>query len=110
MKRFVASEMWDKSWFRKLTPKHKTLWLYLFTKCDCAGVWEPDFEMASFAIGDTITVEDMSAYGDRVERLACGKWWLNTFVSFQYGDSLNDKSSVHRGVMKLMHKHGIRVA
>jgi len=107
MKRFICTEMWDKAWYRKISPTQKLFWTYLFSKCDCAGVWEPDFELASFALGATVSESDMSVFGDRVKKLTCGKWRLTTFVSVQYGEALNEKSSVHRGVMKLLRKHGV---
>lgn len=106
MKRFIASEMWDKRWFRELTPVQKSFWVYLFTQCDCAGVWDEDFGLASFAIGGPVNDSDMSAYGQRVRKLAEGKWMLVTFISVQYG-ALNQASSVHKGILKRLAHHGV---
>lgn len=84
MKRFTATEKWDKEWFRKLPLKHKVLWLYLCDRCDAAGVWEPDFELASFQIGSQVSEDDLALFGDRVEKLSEGKFWLTRFIEFQY--------------------------
>ena len=49
-KRLSATEKWDKAWFRKLPPKYKCFWEYLRDKCDLIGLWEIDYEAASFHI------------------------------------------------------------
>ena len=103
-KRFVASELWDKDWFRMLTPKQKVFWYYLIQKCDCAGVWEPNFALATFCIGETITEKDLAAFGDRVEKLPNGKWWLNSFISFQNGE-LRESCGAHIPIIKSVLKN-----
>lgn len=85
MKRFTATEKWDKPWFRRLPPRLKCLWQYVCDRCDLAGFWEPDFEGASFACGEEITESDVEAFGNRIERVG-DKLWLPSFVEFQYGD------------------------
>ena len=47
-KRFIDTNIWNKQWFRQLELKRKLLWLYITTKCDHAGIWDADFEAASF--------------------------------------------------------------
>jgi len=106
MKRFIATEIWSKVWFRKLTPTQKAFWFYLFTTCDCAGVWDEDFGLASFAIGGDVTEQDMSVYGDRVEKLPDGKWRLVTFIQYQY-TKLKSTSTVLTGVNKRLAQHGL---
>lgn len=84
MKRFVASELWDKAWFRKLPPRLKCLWFYMIQRCDCAGVWEGDLALASFHIGSKVSEADLTIFGNRLEKLPSGKIWLNTFLIYQY--------------------------
>jgi len=104
MKRFVASELWEKPWYRKLPPHLKSFWMYLIHRCDHAGVWEADFEAASFHIGHEVTESDMTVFGDRVVKLPSGKWWLTTFMEFQYG-SLSDASPAHKPVFISIEKN-----
>jgi hypothetical protein len=106
VKRFIASETWDQSWFRKLTPQMKSFWFYLLLKVDCSGVWEPDFELASFVIGGKVVESDMSQFGDRVLKLASGKWWLTGFIRFQYGE-LSESCGPHKAVFKMIAKNGL---
>ena len=106
-KRFAATEIWDKQWFNSLSVKHKCLWKYLCDKCDIAGVWETNFPLASFQIGETITEEDMSVFGDRITLLECGKYYILGFIEFQYG-RLSPDCNPHKPVLKLIEKRGIK--
>ena len=31
-KRFIDTKIWDKAWFRKLSPKNKLFWIYFLTR------------------------------------------------------------------------------
>lgn len=106
-KRFTASEKWEDSWFRGLPPAQKLLWLYILDKCDAAGVFEFDQELAEFCIGDSV---DISSLGDRVSRLNGSKWWIPKFIPFQYGveiTGLDPKSPVHKGVLRIVEKYAL---
>ena len=84
-KRFTATEKWDKEWFQMLSPTHKCLWEFLRDRCDCAGVWDTNWRKASFEIGVEVSEKDMAIFGDRVEKMPSGKWWLTGFIEYQYG-------------------------
>ena len=58
-KRFIDTKMWDKDWFRKLSPKNKLIWLYLLTRCDHAGIWDADWEAAEFFIGEWVGYDEL---------------------------------------------------
>jgi hypothetical protein len=102
-KRFTTSEKWADPWFRKLSPKAKLLWDWLFTNCDAAGSIDPDLELASFQIGETISDSDIDAFGDRVIRIGCNRYWLPKFIPFQYGE-LREAVPTHRGVFSLIER------
>ena len=84
-KRFSASEKWDKEWFQQLHPRLKCFWQYLCDRCDHAGIWEANYGLASYMIGEQVTAADIAAFGGRVEVLPCGKVFISDFVKFQYG-------------------------
>ncbi len=106
MKRFTDTDKWSKAWFRKLSPKMKCLWSYLTDKCDQAGVWEVDFELASFQVGESITSEDLELLDGRVSWLRENKILIMGFVEFQCGE-LSSECNPHKPIIKLLHKHGI---
>lgn len=105
-KRFTATEKWDKAWYMKLSPKLKCLWQYLNDKCDQAGVWDENFIIATAHIGDTITADDMAAFGDRVERIGDDKWWVTGHVEFQCGQ-LSQKCKAHTPIFKKLKENNL---
>lgn len=107
-KRMTDSEKWGKHWFRLLPPKLKCMWEYLRDNCDLAGIWDEDYDLASFQIGDKITWEEVKqAFGDRVVRIPyADKIFLKGFVEFQYGE-LSETCKPHVAVIKALRKAGI---
>jgi hypothetical protein len=109
MKRFSGTEKWQKPWYRKLAPRFKCFLQFIWDNCDCAGFWDPDFELASFYVGETITEEEVLAfYSKEVRVLANGKWWIADFVKFQYGQ-LSPDCKAHYPVLKALKAQGIAV-
>lgn len=106
MKRFTDTAKWAKSWFHDLDPTLKCLWLYICDHADNAGVWEPNWSLASHIIGKKVTEANLSAFGGRVVRLKGGKLWLESFVTFQYG-KLSRDCRPHVKIFESLAKNGI---
>ena len=110
--RFTDTEKWKKRWFRTLKPEHKIFWVYLLDNCDHAGIWEVDFELASFMIGvDLNESEIKQAFAKQFVEVDGGKrWFIKDFIKFQYKceiDKLNPDSKIHASVLKALIDHGI---
>jgi hypothetical protein len=87
----------------------KCFWQYLCDNCDQSGVWEPDFETASYFIGHSMDIgKALIAFQDRVETTRSGKWRILKFVKFQYG-SLNIDCKPHKPVFDCIQRHGLDV-
>jgi hypothetical protein len=108
-KRFYDTTIWDKPWYRLLSPANKKAWDYINAKCDGVGVWTPDFEGASFFINEAPTWETLlSSCNDNIIVLPNGKWWLVYFCEFQYGPlSADIKNKPHASYLSLLAKHGL---
>lgn len=104
MKRFTETQKWDDPWFRRLTPELKNLWQWLLDHCDNAGVIEPDIDLASFQIGYQYPLDTLSAFGDRVVEINCGKFFIPKFIPFQYG-TISRECKAHRPVFQSLEKH-----
>ena len=107
-KRFTDTEIWNKEWYLALSLKHKMLVKFLFDNCDCAGIYEPNFILLSFYIGEKITEEDFNEL-KQIRKLNNGNYLIEDFLVFQYGvksyDALNPKFSVHKGILKSLEKN-----
>lgn len=106
MKRFTDTEIWDKEWFMSLSPKLKLLIKFIHSKCDAAGVWAPNFTLATAYIGEHVSYADLSMFGNQLEILPDGKIFVSEFIVFQYG-VLTEKCMPHRKVIQLLKKHGL---
>jgi uncharacterized phage protein (TIGR02220 family) len=107
MKRFTDTNKWDKPWFRKLHPTLKSFWTYACDRCDNAGVWVVDLELAEFYIGTPVKeTEILSAFGDRIKPIGDGKWWLVGFIDFQAGE-LKMECKPHAAIIGTLKRHGI---
>ena len=110
MKRFTDSDKWQDPWFRKLHPDAKLLWFFLCDKCDHAGVWEIDEDSFQFHSGTTCRIDSLwDAFGDRVQTLGENKVYLPKFILYQQGGLLSEAKAPHRGILKLMEKHGLEI-
>ncbi len=96
-KRFTDTEKWDRPWFRSLPNQYKLLWCFILDKCDIAGIWYVDLEMASFQIGarfDRLKAEE--TFKKQIE-ISGDRWLLKDFIAFQYG-SLEASNKIYKNV------------
>ena len=107
-KRFIDTKMWDKAWFRKLTPETKLIWLYLLTRCDHAGIWDADWEAAEFFIGSPVNYRRLpKVITDKMYEMDGGnQYFIHSFIEFQYG-KLSEKSKPHQSVIKRLEEKGL---
>lgn len=106
-KRFTETNIWDKEWFMELSCKHKCLIKYLFDKCDHAGIWTPNWKLATVHVGEKVSMVDMEFIPKtQFKVLTGGKIYLLDFITFQYG-SLSEKSPAHNPVFYSLNKHGL---
>lgn len=99
--------IWSKAWHRKLSTTHKALWRYLCDNCDWAGVFEADFDLVSFKIGEEITAADLQVFGDRIMSLKNGKYWLTGFIDFQQPNGVSETNNFGRSIMRSVRKNNV---
>lgn len=108
-KRFVDTELDDKAWFMDLSCRLKCAVQFLYRKCDVAGVWTPNYKIASAYIGEggfsEPEVLDIDN-GNQFEKLPNGKIFVKEFCDFQYG-SLSENCKPHRPVIEKLKKYGL---
>jgi hypothetical protein len=111
MKRFIDTTIWTQNkWFRKLEPKYKLLWFYLISNCDSVGVWEEDFELASFIIGEEFNKDQVNEIFEGKIKWFCNKkLWIIDFCNFQYGILIEENitNKPHQSYISSLKKHSL---
>lgn len=106
-KRFTASDKWKDNWFSGLNAKQKLFWLYILDECNNAGIWEKNFRLASFQIGEEITEEECLQFlGNKVVPIGDDKLFIPKFILFQYG-TLREDCKPHQAVIRELDRLGI---
>ena len=107
MKRLTDADKWADPWFGQLDPLTKLFWIYLLDNVDNAGVWEKFEKKFQFETGIGISIDALiEDLGDRVFDLG-DKILVPKFVTFQQGGELSESKGVHRGIFRLLEKHGL---
>jgi hypothetical protein len=108
-KRFTDTEKWKKPFIRNLSAPYKLLWLYICDDCDHAGIWQVDIDVARIRIGEDINEKDAVKFlGDKLVRIDNGnKWYIPSFIDFQYPSGLNPDNKAHGGIIKILQKYNL---
>ena len=107
-KRFMDADIWQKANFRKLEPKLKLAWFYLLSNCSHSGIYEVDIERMSFDIGELYTLDEVKkSFEKHITDIGDSKWFIHSFIKFQYGEELNPNVRVHQSVIKQLKKYNI---
>jgi len=108
-KRFIDTSLFSKKWIRELDVNMKLFWVYLLTKCDHAGIWDVDIELAAFQIGvDLDESKILETFNRKIVPFKSGKWFIPKFIDYQYGE-LNENVNAHKSVIKILNKYGLNV-
>lgn len=109
-KRFTDTEKWKKPFIRGLQGAYKLLWLYICDDCDHAGIWQVDLEVASIRIGEPLYLaKAIESFGDKIVIFDNGhKWFIPSFLEFQYPSGLNPDNRAHSSIIFLLEKYNLR--
>ena len=106
-KRYTDTDKWKKIWFRKLKNDHKVFWMYVLDQCDHAGIWEVDFELASYFCNGIKETEIRDTFVKQYHEFDDGKrWFIKDFIEFQYR-GLDESNRVHNSVITILKRHGL---
>ena len=105
-KRFIESELFDNANFVESNVKIKLLTIFLFTKCDCIGIFRIALPLVQVYIGEPITEKDILSTPLKVEKIKDGVFWLIDFCKFQYGE-LTEACRPHQKYIKLLKEYGL---
>lgn len=105
-KRFIDTDIFKKRFIRGLPASYKLLWLYIMCNCDNAGIWYVDEEEAQINVGKESKIslskalEIFNSDEHRIIPFDNGKkWFILSFVKFQYGE-LRSTNPAHKSVIE----------
>ena len=106
-KRFTDTEKWKKPFIRSLKAPYKLLWLYICDDCDHSGIWQVDLEVAEIRIGEKLDEQKAIQYfAEKIIPLDNGtKWFIPSFIEFQYPSGLSENNKAHTGIIKSLDKY-----
>lgn len=108
-KRFTDTDKWTKQWFGDLSIREKVLWLYCCDACDAAGIADFSTKFFSVSVGFSVKKETLDkAFGDRIVWLESSKFFIPSFIEFQYGQ-LTEACNPHKPIIKELEKLGLLV-
>ncbi len=112
-KRFTDTNKYKKPFIRGLQGGYKVLWDYLYHDCDHAGIWIVDFEIAQIYVGADLPINKADAlkyFNESEERIIeidhGTKWFIPSFISFQYGE-LKESNRAHNSVINILKNKGL---
>lgn len=110
-KRFTDTEKWKKPFIKNLKCCYKLLWLYICDDCDHAGVWQVDIEVARLRIGENINEKEaIELFEDKIQPFDGGtKWFIPSFIEFQYPSGLSEQNRAHVGILKTIKKYNLKI-
>jgi hypothetical protein len=90
-KRLIDSNLFQKDWFLELESKYQVLYIYIFTHCDVAGIFDPNLRTISKLLNKEFLEEEvLSVFADQLIKIH-DKWVLTKFIKHQYGISISPK-------------------
>ena len=110
-KRFTDTEKWKKPFIRSLKAPYKLLWLYICDDCDHSGIWQVDLEVAEIRIGEKLDYKKAIQYfNEKIIPLDNGsKWFIPSFIEFQYPSGLSENNKAHVGIIKNLDKYRLEI-
>ena len=92
-KRFIDTTLFDDSWFMKLKPSTKLVFIYFITNCDHAGIIDFNIELAEFKTKIKGLASSWSTVAKELDNhlvtLRDNYYFMPSFIKFQYSKGLN---------------------
>ena len=117
---YSDSEIWNKEWYLKYSLKLRMLLKYIFDNAHTSGVFEPNYIMLSFYMGESVTKDDILALqsiyqeyeckknpnASLIEELPDGKFWVVKMAYFQCG-ALSQNTPAHKKIIETLLNYGL---
>lgn len=108
-KRMTDTQKWKKPFFEQLGIEMKLFWIYLLDDCNHAGIWQVNLRLANFLLGTNLTQEEiLISLKDKIQVIDDGnKWYIPSFIQFQYPNGLSTENNVTKSILKELKKYNL---
>jgi len=110
-KRFSSTEIWNEDWFIESPQEYKLFWFYILSSCNHAGLYKVNFKSFSIVNGLILTPSKALDYFNtgkqRIRAISETLWFIEDFIPYQYGNTLNLSNRVHLSIFNELQKHEI---
>lgn len=108
-KRFIDTEIFEDEWFMSLSVEAKLLYIYLFTKCDHAGLIKLNLRLCEFATGIRTVENCLIELDKRVIRIEGENnlYFLPKFFKRQYPNYPKKAFRAATSAEELLRKYGL---
>lgn len=98
----TETQKWANPFFRDKCPVCKLFWLFVLDQCSYAGIWQVDYRLAEFSIGGILDRDFIEKdLSDKIVIIDGGqRWFIPSFIKFQYGNQLSKRNQIHMRVIK----------
>ena len=105
--------MWEEDWYILMPIEYKLFWNWIILKCDHAGFFKPNklsFESSNKVQVDlNIALSHFNQDRSQIRVLSSGTWFIEDFILFQYGGTLNEANRVHLSILRLLGQNGVNL-
>lgn len=106
-KRLIDSNLFSKDWYLGLEAKYQILYIYLFTHCDVAGVYDPNLVTVSKLLNQDYSEEEvLKVFGKQIVKIS-DKWLITGFIKHQSGENISPK--MIKPIEKALSKIGLTI-
>lgn len=106
---YYSLDRYKDEWYRKLTPRFKVAWDYIYADCDCAGIWVVDLDVMNLRLGEKFKVEDFfTQFGQNFVEIEPGKCLLVSFFREQYRETKETYNAKIKAI-KTLSSYGIEI-
>lgn len=108
-KRFITTSIFEDAWFMDLPAKYKLFWIFLVTNCDHTGIWQVNYKLARFYVGEDLEPGECErVFRERIVKINDGKYWfIPKFIEFQYGTTLKTSNKALEKVIASIDKNDL---
>lgn len=112
-KRFSDTEIWSEDWFLDMPNDYKLFWFYMLANCDHAGLFKVNLRSFRGLLEVNLTSNEALKFfnsgKDRIRVLKENLWFVEDFIVFQYGTTLNLNNRLHESIAKALEKNGVKL-